>query len=217
MLNGCLRRPWINISRQWSHWNQFAGFKLGSGDSILFWTHEWIENQPLKDRFSKIYQISTNPSGSVVEFWDAQTLSWRISTRRALKDDEIEEFSVLLYLLHSHSPSNELDRRLWSLEPSGMFSVASISKLCSASSLPKALFKAIWKSKSPKKVLFLTHKSLYYGSMQSRHWCTKFGTKEILEPLKERSSPPRLVLTSLDLKLLNGAPYLLYLNLIPLV
>lgn len=76
-------------------------------------------------KFPKIYSLSVSVSGSIANYWDAQSLSWRILSHRALKDDEIEEYISLLSLLNSYTPFNGPDSKIWSLESSGCFSVAS--------------------------------------------------------------------------------------------
>ena len=99
--------------------------------------------------------------------WDFVTKSWSLVFRRLLKD-EIQDFQCLLTLI-SHKGLTDLDdRRVWSLESSGHFSVKSLSKYLSLSkhlSLSKRLspsspvekdyFKALWKTSSPRRINFL--------------------------------------------------------------
>lgn len=72
--------------------------------------------------------------------------------RRSLKDDELQDFAGLLNELGSISITNGEDQRIWSINPSGVFTVSSVSKLNTSSSMPNNLFAALWKSKSPRKV-----------------------------------------------------------------
>ena len=87
--------------------------------------------------------------------WDFVTKSWSLVFRRLLKD-EIQDFQCLLTLI-SHKGLTDLDdRRVWSLESSDHFSVKSLSKHLSPSSLlEKVYFKALWKTSSPRRINFL--------------------------------------------------------------
>ena len=66
------------------------------------------------------------PNGSVAAYWDKSTLSWSIIFKRLLKEEEISEFQQLLHLLSNRQVEDSMDRRIWSLDPSGKFSVKSL-------------------------------------------------------------------------------------------
>ena len=65
------------------------------------------------------------PNGSVAALWDNSTLSWFIIFRRLFKE-EISEFQQLLHLLSNRQVADSMDRRFWSLDPSGRFSAKSL-------------------------------------------------------------------------------------------
>lgn len=130
--NGCVCCPWTNIARHWKKVDHFSKFKLGSGARILFWHHKWIEDISLKDRFPNLFRVSSLPNGTIADFWDSSTSAWKIQTRRLFKDEEVSEFIDLLSVLNPFIPNNMADGRVWSLEPSGLFSVASLCKSSSS-------------------------------------------------------------------------------------
>lgn len=120
--NACLRCPWVNISQHWRWGEIYPTYKLGSGKKISFWHHNWVGDSPFKVGFPKNFQLSPAPSlGLVLDFWDPTT-SWKIVTRRSLKDEKIMEFSGLLLALSPFVPSIKDDKRIWLLEALGFFS-----------------------------------------------------------------------------------------------
>ena len=120
-----------------------ATFKTGNGRRVAFWTDSWIGDLPLKFQFPNIFRLAQQPNDSVAAHWEI----------RLLKDEEIQDFQYLLTLI-SHKDLTDLDdRRVWSLESSGHFSVKSLSKHLSPSSpLEKDYFKTLW---SPRRINFL--------------------------------------------------------------
>lgn len=72
--------------------------------------------------------LKTRPLISVYDAWNRSPLSWRLETRRSLKDEEIEGSLDLLSSLSSFNPSLEEDVRSWSLGSAGGFSVCSLHK-----------------------------------------------------------------------------------------
>lgn len=148
-----LSSPWISISRSWLKVEALATYKLGSGNRIAFWHDPWLDHLPLKIRFPCLLKIALNPSGSVSNHWDSSSSSWSIFFRRLLKEEEILHFQTLISLISAQRVKECQDKRVWSLEPNGAFSVKSlVTHLSLASPLDKHLLKASWKSTSPRKV-----------------------------------------------------------------
>lgn len=103
------------------------------------------------------------PKGLVSDHWDGNSSSWSIIFLRLLKDDETIEFQNLLSQISSRRVIEPFDRRWWSLEASESFLVKSLSiQLSPSLPLDKLLFKALWKTKSPRRVNILL-------------WVTVFG------------------------------------------
>ena len=130
-----------------------ATFKTGNGRRVAFGTDLWIGDLPFKSQFPHLFRLAQQPNDSVAAHWDFVTKSWSLVFRRLLKDEEIQDFQCLLTLI-SHKGLTDLDdRRVWSLESSGHFSVKSLSKHLSPSSpLEKVYFKALWKTSSPRRI-----------------------------------------------------------------
>lgn len=82
--------------------------------------------------------------------------SWRLQTRRSLKDEEIVQLANLLSLLSSISFSEPEDVRFWRLENSDVFTVNSLGKIGAVvSTFPKDVY-SVLNLNIPKRVNFLT-------------------------------------------------------------
>ena len=148
-----LRSPWNSISRSWVKVEGLAVYKVGNGRRVAFWLDPWADNLPLHILFPRLYGISLSKGGAIADFWDYATSSWSINFRRALKDEEIADFQSLLNLVSSFPITTINDKRTWSLEANGLFSVNSLVKhLSKASPMDKKLEESLWKSKSPRRV-----------------------------------------------------------------
>lgn len=151
--NLSLRSPWISISRNWLNVEAFAIVKVRNGSKIAFWLDPWIDLIPLSLCYPKLFKIAIHPNGSVYDHWDASSSSWSISFRWLLKDDGITDFQSLIYQISNKKVAASEDRRVWSLEALGKFSVKSLANhLSPSSTIDKRLFKARWKTKSPRRV-----------------------------------------------------------------
>lgn len=72
-------------------------------------------------------------------------------------------------------PSSSVDSRYWSMEPLGSFSVASLCKSCSPTSMPTNIYQAIWKTNCRKKVCFFI-------------WIIIYGKLNIADVLQKKLS-----------------------------
>ena len=99
--------------------------------------------------------------------------SWSPAFRHALKNEEFEEFQLLLSGLQVKTISPTSDSRVWSMDHSRTFSVKSLTKFLNASSpLDKHIHQAHWKSKSPKRINILV-------------WIMLFGTLNCAATLQQ--------------------------------
>ena len=89
----------------------------------------------------------------MADHWDFNTSSWSILFCRLLKEEEIIDFQNLMSIIANKKNLNKPDRRIWSLEGSGVFSVKSLVKhLSMASPIEYCLEKGLWKTKNPHRV-----------------------------------------------------------------
>ncbi|GKE24074.1 RNA-directed DNA polymerase, eukaryota, reverse transcriptase zinc-binding domain protein, partial [Tanacetum coccineum] len=109
--------------------------KLGNGTTTSFWNDKWYGGGVLKDLFPRLYALENSKSVTVCDKLSDPSLdiSFRRKTRGGV---EQLQFNGLSDLVNSVSLSPASDRWTWSLEGSGIFSVASIRKLIDAKRLP---------------------------------------------------------------------------------
>ena len=119
--NSSLRSPWINISRQWHKVEALAVFKVGKGDTTLFWVDPWLDRICFEDQISVFVQNSLFPKGLVFQYRDFSIFSWFLNFTRLLKEEEISDFQLLLGSFHRTRTSTLEDKRSWSLESHGFF------------------------------------------------------------------------------------------------
>jgi hypothetical protein len=136
--------------------------KVGDGRLTAFWTDIWIGNVSLKDRFPRLFSVSSIQEAKVgsAGSWVNGRWCWAIAWRQNLFVWEDELRAQLMEILLGASLSMSEDKWVWSVEADGVFSVKSCYSLLSRRVLPlvdipvvqKFVFQRIWKSGAPLKV-----------------------------------------------------------------
>ena len=67
---------------------------------------------------------------------------------RSLLKEEFVDFQSLMISLNGKMVNSNQDKKVWSLEPSGYFTVKSLV----TSPIDVSLFRGLWKTKSPRRV-----------------------------------------------------------------
>jgi hypothetical protein len=145
--------------------------RVGNGSSTRFWASNWINGAPLSITFPRLFSLSNNKEGMVNEFFDRDEDGgrWSFSWRRNLFLWEIGLLDQLIAILN---PVNLLlveDCWRWVLDPEGMFSVNSaynylvkeFGSLEGTGSEVSVVFKQIWESPAPSKVIAFSWQLLY--------------------------------------------------------
>ncbi|XP_039070410.1 uncharacterized protein LOC120217325 [Hibiscus syriacus] len=102
--------------------------KTGKGNSVQFWNDVWLGEVPPKIQFPRLYVLSSNKSGKVMEFRVSNGASWvwDIQMRRNLSDWEVDQLLQLIAMLNNISLSpREEDCWIWSGNGEGCFSAKS--------------------------------------------------------------------------------------------
>lgn len=110
-----------------------------------------------------------------------KTAVWSLYFRRLLKDEEVPEFQALLISLDGISINTFLNKRVWSLEPGGSFTVKSLVNHLSTSPIDITLQRSLWKTKSPKRVNMSVWIMLH-GSLNCASYCKKGPHSIIFHP-----------------------------------
>ncbi|KAE8725177.1 hypothetical protein F3Y22_tig00009009pilonHSYRG00196 [Hibiscus syriacus] len=130
--------------------------QVGNGRSIEFWNDIWANNSTLKEQFPRIYALSINKTGKVVDFgcYDNNCWSWNICLRRNLCDWELDQWISLMTLIDNIVLIDAVDDFLiWSGSGDGLFSVkACRSALIRSSGGNFQWKKWVWSGLAPPKV-----------------------------------------------------------------
>ncbi|XP_039017176.1 uncharacterized protein LOC120148050 [Hibiscus syriacus] len=102
--------------------------KAGNGEAMEFWNDVWLGDVPLKILFPRLYVLSNNKAGKVMEFMVNNTSGWvwDIQMRRYLADWEIEQWLQLIIMLNNTSlfPAED-DCWIWLRNDEGIFTTKS--------------------------------------------------------------------------------------------
>lgn len=141
---------------EWFHNNVHQ--VVGDGKNTFFWMDVWVGGMSLRDRFSRLFDLSLLKEESVFGMhflgWGIEGGAWR--WRRRLFAWEEELVGDLRLLLHNVSLQvDRVDKWLWRLETSSVYSVRSAYKLLSASTHVDQVVPAssLWHKNVPLKVV----------------------------------------------------------------
>lgn len=131
------RSIWKHISQSLLLFRPHTKLSLGNGNKIWFRLDPWADPQPLSIRFQHLFnlphreKVQSHPFSPRLPFG----ISNFVVTREILK---FLSLSTLIDQFH-RSPST-LDSRVWSLSPSGVFSISSFFLALKFPLLPPFLF-----------------------------------------------------------------------------
>ncbi|XP_038993537.1 uncharacterized protein LOC120117316 [Hibiscus syriacus] len=111
---------------------------------------------PLKVSFPRLFAISTNQLGKLIEFGEFSSLGWiwNIQLRRSLADWEFEQWANLMAIISNFYLSKEaIDGLIWKGNGIGVYSANSCVKTCSLAQKEDYVWKKfVWKGLVPPRV-----------------------------------------------------------------
>lgn len=144
--------------------------KVGNGLNTSFWNDPWIRGRCLRERYPRLFSISTQKEAKVGEVGvvSDQGIDWVLTWRRHLFMWEEEVLLSLKEDLEVSRLSSSEDVWRWKLEDSGAFSVksayANLEGLVLCEDVwreeEKGVFVDLWKSRAPSKVVAFTWRML---------------------------------------------------------
>lgn len=149
----------------------FTRFFVNNGVSIRFWKDLWWRDQSLSLVFPKLFSIAKNKEAMVLEVFSPSPigLSWNIDFSRDLYEWEANMFGILSHMLKNVliSPSF-LDKKIWVLNSSGIFSSKSmfISLLPSSTFDQVFAFGRVWRPSIPPRVKAFSWTAVWTVSTQ---------------------------------------------------
>jgi hypothetical protein len=138
------------------------GKKVGNGNLTSFWNEHWIGDQSLRQKFPRLFGISTQKNeviGNLRRLIDGNW-HWELTWRRSLFAWEEDLYREFLDIITPFSPNVQQDRWLWMGDDLHGFTVNSAYLLLVAEYNPPAVrdvtldlvFKYLWKCGAPSKV-----------------------------------------------------------------
>jgi hypothetical protein len=102
----------------------FGSFKVKDGSQTRFWMDTWLGNQPLKDKFSALFNIVRRKQDSVTRVLASVPL--KISFCPNLVGRNIRDWYRIVASIQDVNLQGERDAVVWALHSSGSFSVKSM-------------------------------------------------------------------------------------------
>ncbi|KEH40277.1 hypothetical protein MTR_1g026690 [Medicago truncatula] len=141
---------------------------VGNGNKTSFWNHVWVGEETFRSKYPRLFDISNQKEVTIGDMWVQQGV-WEWSWRRIFFVWEENLFANLLRDVEGCRLSDEEDRWVWKLEEKGVFSVKSMFKklenVLGVEDEPRGwergVFKDIWESPAPSKVVAFSWKLLY--------------------------------------------------------
>jgi hypothetical protein len=144
--------------------------RVDDGNTTALWNDAWIGDVALKDRFPRLFSISTLKDAKVAEVgsWVNNNWCWCLIWRRSFFVWEEQLYNELLTLLQGVSLSAVVDKWHWKADAGGVFSVKTCYTMLTtsaASSLVlssdhKFVLRGIWKSDAPLKAIAFSWQAL---------------------------------------------------------
>jgi hypothetical protein len=180
-------------------------FKIGDGSAVRFWEDIWLGDTPLASQYPSLFNIVQHRNVTVAQVLAHSPLNIRF--RRLLIGQKWTAWLHLCQRLMAVQLSDEPDRFIWKLTPSGSFSVKSMYEDLMNDPTPFAR-KYLWKIKVPLKIKifmwFLNNKVLLTkDNLLKRSWkgcskCVFCGEQETVEHLFITCPFARLVWRTID-------------------
>jgi hypothetical protein len=143
--------------------------KVGNGSSTRFWEEKWIGDTVLKEKFPRLFSLSEQKELAVSELLEAFLDRSKLLWRRSLFQWEEELVDKLGMMVSEVALSTDRDKWVWNLDEDGIFSVKSTYNYLAAElsnsemvSMEEArVFKKIWESTAPSKIIAFSWQLLY--------------------------------------------------------
>lgn len=152
-------------SGQGNWFNEAICRRVGDGSEVRFWFDDWTGGGSLKEKFPRLFNLSSQQYATVSEMgeWHVNSWEWNFSWNRNLLDREQIRIVELRRCFAGFSPKpGEPDRWVWVKESSGAFSVSSAYEFLAGFSAGshEGLFDYLWASKAPSNSIALAWKVL---------------------------------------------------------
>ena len=131
---------------------------VGDGKNTLFWSDVWVGGIAFRDRFNRLFELSLLKEESIFGMhslgWGSEGRAWRWRRRLFVWEEEL--VGELKFLLQNVTLQvDRVDRRLWRLETSSVYTVRSAYKFLNANvAVDQAVpVSSLWHKNVPLKVV----------------------------------------------------------------
>ncbi|GKV32990.1 hypothetical protein SLEP1_g41549 [Rubroshorea leprosula] len=136
-----------------------GGFKLnvGEGCSVNFWKDKWTGDQPLANRFPRLFLVSTDKDKRISQMgtWKEDKWQWTLHWRRSLYVWEEDKLTEMLEIINSTLPvKGQKDCWEWRHNKEGEYSVKTAYGLLSGNSNSNTsqTYARVWNKLIPTKI-----------------------------------------------------------------
>jgi hypothetical protein len=158
-------RWWVDICNLDKDSNWFVSAlvkKVGSGNNTKFWSDIWVGEQPLRDRFPRLFGISNQKEDTIASMggWNDFQWVWNLEWRRQFFEWEQPLYQQLIQIIAQFQPTQQEDMWQWRENVEDGFTVKScydllhrtFNVIAEIGPLKKFVFSNIWRCAAPSKV-----------------------------------------------------------------
>lgn len=119
--------PWRAISQVHPYFSPLTRFHVGDGSKVKFWEDTWVEDQSFVTSFPWLYRQSSRHNDHVACFTLSieGIVSWNFHFNCNLSDRETPDILALLNVLEPMHLFPQQDRRIWTPDPTGIYTCKS--------------------------------------------------------------------------------------------
>ncbi|KAK3200453.1 hypothetical protein Dsin_023868 [Dipteronia sinensis] len=151
---------------------------VGNGERMRLWSEFFVDSNPLKIVFPRIYALASNKNGVIAGFgrWNENQWAWNVNLRKPSFNWEHEQQNSFLQVLDSIVLRIKIkDELVWGLCPSGIFKVGYFRRcLEEVNGVAHDNAKLLWKRIIPPKVELFSWQ-LFRGRVMVRDVLNHFG------------------------------------------
>ncbi|GKU86994.1 hypothetical protein SLEP1_g1457 [Rubroshorea leprosula] len=136
-----------------------GGFRLNMGDGCLvnFWKDNWTGDQPLANRFPRLFLVSTDKDKRISQMgtWREDKWQWTLHWRRSLYEWEEDNLTKMLEIINSTLPvKGQKDCWVWRYNKEGEYSVKTAYGLLSGNNISNTTqtHVRVWNNLIPTKI-----------------------------------------------------------------
>jgi hypothetical protein len=177
----CAVEDFVN-SKKW--FSEASVRRINNGASTSFWSHVWLGDLPLADKFPRLFSLSSQRDAVISDVAEVNgdRIEWSFMWRRRLFIWEEELVTLLKNSLCDVLLTTDVDRWWWKHDPDGDFSVNStytllfkeLNTVVEGSESLATVFHQLWSSPAPSKIIAFSWQ-LLHNRIPTRDNLVRYG------------------------------------------